>query len=96
MLGLDDVVDLEIAEQQPELVQIAERGQDLEHVGDRHRRRERVRLAAVRVAAGGEDLLQAPAADVLHHDVARALVLDEVEDLDDVRVLDLGQEAALG
>ena len=96
MLRLDDVVDLEVAEQQPEAMQVAERGQDLEHVRDRHRRRERVGLAAVRVAARGEDLLEAQPADVLHHDVAGALVLDEVEDLHDVRMLDLGQEAALG
>ena len=51
MPGLDDVVDLEVAEQEPQVVQVAERGQDLEHVGDRLVWRERVRLAAVRLAA---------------------------------------------
>ena len=96
MLGLDDVVDLEVAEQQAQLVQVAERGEDLEHVGDGLGGRERIRLAAAGLPPGGQDLLEAPAADVLHDDVAGALVLDEVEDLHDVRVLDLGQEAALG
>ena len=36
------------------------------------------------------------AADVLHHDEAAVTMLDEVVDLDDVWVLDLGQEATLG
>ena len=96
MPGLDGVVDLEVAEQEPQVVQVAERGQDLEHVGDRLVWRERVRLAAVAVSPRREDLLEAPPTDVLHDDVARTLVLDEVEDLDDVGVLDLGQEASLG
>ena len=39
---------------------------------------------------------QADAVDVLHDDVAVAVVLDEVVDLDDVRVLDLGEEPPLG
>jgi hypothetical protein len=96
MLGLDDVVELEVAEQQPHIVQIAERGQDLEHIGDRLGRREGVGLARVRLTPRRDDLLQAPPAHVLHDDVPRALVLDEVEDLDDVGMLDLGQEASLG
>ena len=56
----------------------------------------------VRVAPLVGDLLQRLAADVLHDDVAveraGALVemLDEVVDADDVGVLDLGEEAALG
>ena len=40
--------------------------------------------------------LEALAADVLHDDVAQPVVLDEVEDLDDVRVLDLGQKPPFG
>jgi hypothetical protein len=45
MLGLDDVLGLEITEQQALLVQIPERRENLEHVGDRLRERERVGLA---------------------------------------------------
>ena len=66
------------------------------HVGDRLRDRQRVGVPPFAAAALVEDRLQARAADVLHDDVAGAVVLDEVEDLDDVRVLDLGEEAALG
>ena len=43
-----------------------------------------------------EDLLERLAADVLHDDVAGALVGHEVVDLDDQRVLDLGEELLLG
>ena len=57
--------------------------------------RQRVDRAAVRLAPQLEHVAQARPADVLHDDVAGALVLDEVEDLDDVRVLDLREEAAL-
>jgi hypothetical protein len=41
-----------------------------------------------------EQTPQALPADVLHHDVAVGTVLGEVEDLDDVRVFDLGEKAA--
>ena len=43
-----------------------------------------------------QQLLERRAADVLHHDVAGALVRHEVVDLDDERVLDLRQELPLG
>src|SRR5262249_22530057 len=33
-------------------------------------------------------------ADVLHHDVAGSIVLDEVDDLDDVGVFDFGERSA--
>src|SRR5689334_12410452 len=67
-------------------MQVAERRNDLDHVGDRLIRRQRsVELLA--------HLLQRLAADELHHDVAnrdprRIRMLDEVVDLDDVRMLD--------
>ena len=41
-------------------------------------------------------LFERLAADVLHDDVAGALMLDEVVDAHDVGVLDLGEEASLG
>ena len=43
-----------------------------------------------------EQLLERGAADVLHDDVAGALVRHEVVDLDDERVLDLGEELPFG
>ena len=43
-----------------------------------------------------EHALEAHAVDELHDDVAIAVVLDEVVDLHDVRVLDLGEEPTLG
>ena len=43
-----------------------------------------------------QQLLQRAAADVLHDDVAGVVVGDEVVDLDDQRVLDLGEELLLG
>ena len=75
---------------------MAERREDLEAEGDRLLDRQRVGPAAVGGSPGLEHLPQADAVDVLHDDVAVAVVLDEVVDLDDVRVLDLGQEPALG
>ena len=95
-LRLDDVVELEVAEQQARAVQVAERRQDLEHVGDRLRDGQRVGDAAVGLASRGEQILEAQPADVLHDDVARAVALDEVDDLHDVRVLDLGEKQPLG
>ena len=53
-------------------------------------------VAAGRLHPLLEQLLERGAADVLHHDVAGALVGHEVVDLDDQRVLDLGQELPLG
>jgi hypothetical protein len=74
-------------------VQVAQGGEDVEHVGDGLRHRQRLALLlAVPVARLPEGL----AAHVLHDDVAGPVVLDEVVDPHDVRVLDLGEEAALG
>ena len=98
LLGLDDVVRLEVAVDEPPIVQVAEGGQDLECVGEgvgqwHH---------AAFVARLDADLLERLAADVLHDDVAGGLaiglacVLYEVVDPHDVRVLDLGEEAPLG
>ena len=47
VLRLDDVVELEVAEQQARCVQVPERRQDLEHVGDRLGDGQRVGGAAV-------------------------------------------------
>ena len=71
LFGLDDVVRLEVAVDKAPVVQVAERGQDLQRVGERVRQRDR--LAPL---AGVEpDLLERLAADVLHHDVARGLAV---------------------
>jgi hypothetical protein len=100
LLELYDVVRLEVAVDEPAVVQVAERGQDLERVGERDL--ERHRAAGLLLAGLEPDLLQRLAADVLHHDVAGRLavtpacVLHEVVDADDVRVLDLGEELPLG
>ncbi len=95
-LTLDDVVGFEVAVQEAQPVQVPEGGQDLQHVGDRLLEGQRVHLAARRGAALLQKVLQRGPAHVLHHDVAGALVLYEVEDLDDVGMLDLGQESPLG
>ena len=94
--GLDDVVGLEVAVEQALRVQVRERGEDLDDVRDRLVGRERVVLPAVRRHAVLEDLLERPAADVLHDDVAGAVEAGEVVDLEDERVLHLGEELALG
>ena len=98
LFGLDDVVRLEVAVDEPAVVQVAEGGQDLQRVGERVRERHRA-AALSRLEA---DLLERLAAHVLHHDVARGLavaaagVLNEVVDPHDVRVLKLGEEPPLG
>jgi hypothetical protein len=98
LLGLDDVVRLEIAVHQAPVVQVAQRGEHLDGVRDRVRHRNRT-PGAPRVL---QDLLERLAAHVLHHDVPGRLprppvrVLDEVVDPDDVRVFHLGEEPALG
>ena len=89
------VVGLEVAEEQPLIVQVAQRREDLEHVGDGVGERERVATAVVGRPALAQQLAQADPVDVLHDDVAGAVVLDEVVDLDDVRVVDAGEEPAL-
>jgi hypothetical protein len=79
-------------------VQVFERRQHLEDVGERAGQRKRIRRAVA--VPLGPQLPQRTAADVLHHDVPdrftgpRVRVLDEVEDAHDVRVLDLGEEPA--
>ncbi len=98
---LDGVVDLEVAVQEVAAVQVAERLQGLDAVRARLLDRQRV-AAPVRCAPFVGDVLEGLAADVLHDDVAvqaagrTVQVLDEVVDADDVGVLDLGEEAALG
>ena len=53
-VGLDDVVRLEVTEHQPQVVEVAERRQDLHAVGDRLLDGERVGMAVV----GGPSRLQ--------------------------------------
>ena len=74
-------------------MQVPEGREDLEDVGDRLGHRQG---RAVLVAVAGAQLTQRLAAHVLHDDVPGAVVLDEVVDLDDVGVLDLGQESPFG
>ena len=93
---LDHVVGLEVAVDEAEVVEVLERRQQLEDVGERLVDRQRVVGAVVVAHPLLEDLLERPAADVLHDDVAGALVGHEVVDLDDQRVLDLRQELLLG
>ena len=75
---------------------MGEGGQHLEAEGDGLLDRQRIGPVAVGPPPVLQHLLEAHAVDVLHDDVAVAVVLDEVVDLDDVGVLDLGEEAALG
>ena len=74
-------------------MQIGERRQDAQDVGDRLGHRQRapgfLTVPHPKVAEGF-------AADVPHDDVAGAVVLDEVLDPDDVGVVDLGEEPLLG
>ena len=77
-------------------MQVRERREDLDDVRDRLVDGERVVLAVVGGHAILEDLLERPTADVLHDDVARAVEAREVVDLEDQRVLHLGEELALG
>ena len=54
------------------------------------------RRLAGRPRGAVEPVGQAPAADVLHLEVGEAVVLADVEDLDDVGVLELGDGLGLG
>ncbi len=72
-------------------MQIAQRGQDFQQVGDGLGNRQFLVLA----------VLERLPADVLHHDVADRIpvpidVLDKVEDLHDLRVDHLGEELPFG
>ncbi|HEY6294157.1 MAG TPA: hypothetical protein VIX15_00700, partial [Streptosporangiaceae bacterium] len=97
LLGLDDVIRLEVAVHQPAVMQVTQGRQDLDGVGDRVLHRHRP-AAAARLK---QDLLERLAPDVLHHDVpgrfagAVVRVLDEVIYPNDVGVLHRGQELAL-
>ena len=77
-------------------MEVTERRQYLEHVCDRLPGRKRIAQTAAGLTKRGQQLLETSTPDVFHHDVPGALVLDEVEDLDDVRVLDLRQKPSLG
>ena len=98
LFDLDDVVGLEVAVHQPASVQVAQRGEHLDGVGQGVGHRQ----GRLGPAALEHDLAQRLPADVLHDDVAgrlpgpAVLVLHEVVDPDDARVLDLGQEPPLG
>ena len=96
LVGQHHVVGLEVAEQEPALVQVAQRREDLEHVFDCNGDGKRRGRAAVVGPAPDEHVLQARVARVLHDDVAVLPVLDEVVDLDDVRMLHLREEPAFG
>jgi hypothetical protein len=90
-LGDHDVLWLEVVVAQADRVQIAHGGQDLEHVGD---------CLADREPLPRNGFERLPA-DILHHDVTDGLavlvgMLDEVEDLHDRGVPDLGQELTFG
>ena len=95
-LALHDVVRLEVAVDVPLGVQVAERRQHLDHVGEGVGDGQRA-VAGPGVAHLGERR----AADVGHHDVVGGHsvgidVPDEVVDRDDVRVVELGEELPLG
>jgi hypothetical protein len=95
-LALHDVVGLEVAVDVPRGVQVAERGQHLDHVGERVGDGQR----AV-AGAGVAHLRERGPADVGHHDVVGGGTVvvdvpDEVVDRDDVGVAELGQELPLG
>ncbi len=77
-------------------MEVLERGEDLDDVGERLVDGERVVGASVGAHPLLEQLLERLTPDVLHDDVAGLVVGDEVVDLDDARVLDLGEEPLLG
>ena len=92
---LDQVVRFEVAVDQAEIVQVRERRKHFQDVGECLVDRQRIVRTARRPHPVLEDLLERGAADVLHHDVAGLIVSDEVVDLHDQGMLDLGQELAL-
>ncbi len=73
-------------------MEVREGGEDLDDVGDRLVDRDRREGAAVRLHPRLEHLVQRTPADVLHHDVRRAVGRrHEVVDLHDEWVFDLGE-----
>ena len=93
---LDEVGRLEVAEEQPGRVQVGEGGEHLQHERDRLVDRKGIEPSAAGRRAVLEDRVEALAADVLHDDVGAAVGVGlEVVDLDDERVLDLGEEPLL-
>jgi len=92
---LNQVVWLEIAIDQTKIMQVTEGWQNLQDVGQRLVNRQRIELSVVGSHPVFQDLLEGGPADILHHDVAGIFVGDEVVDLDDQRVLDLGEELLL-
>ena len=94
--GRDDVRRLEVAVQQADVVKVCDGREDLEDVFDRQLDRQRIGLVAVGLPPRAELLAEAPAVHPLHHDVAVTVMFDEVVDLDDVGVLDLGEGLPLG
>ena len=82
-----EIVGLEVAIDEVLAVQIGEGRQDAEDIGDRLGDRQRAALLADRV-----DRL---AADILHHDEAFGALMGEIEDLDDLGMLDGGEELPL-
>ena len=76
-------------------MEVLERRQDLDDVRQRLVGRDRVVAARLAHPLFQQGFQRRPA-DVLHDDVAGVVVRDEVVDLDDVRVRDLGEEPLLG
>ena len=77
-------------------MQVTERGQHRQQICDGIGHRQRVGQAAVVLPALLELAVERLAADVLHHDVARAPPRDEVVDAHDAAVFDAREELALG
>ncbi len=91
-LGVDqDVLGLDVAVDDAAVVRGAQRAGDLDRVGDR--------LGDRQAAQAADALLERLALDVLEHDVGRRVavvaLLAGVDDLDDVRVVELGHGAGL-
>ena len=95
LLGEHDVLRLQVVVDQADRMQITERGKDFQQVGDRLGDGQLRGLPVV------DALLERLPADVFHDDVADRVslpvdVLDEIEDLHDLRVNHFGEELAFG